>query len=102
VAGRYIVVEFDDSMAADTFTQNQTMGSVMGYKVIGLFIRPEKFCQCPDKQRQNVKNWARGKRTGLWLCKRCKRPSVFHQRGIMDRLLHVFGYNLLPVEWEDE
>lgn len=102
MAGRYVVLEFDDSDSADTFCQNENLGANLGYRVNGLFVKPQKFCQCPDKKRQDNRNWARGKRTGLWLCKRCRRASIFHQKGLMERLLYIFGYNQLQVEWEDE
>ena len=98
MAGRYVVLEFDDVDSADAFMENEFLPRQLGFRRLGLFVSPRKFCQCPDKKRQNAKNWRRGKRTGLQLCVTCKRPSIFHQRGLMERLRHVFGNNLMEIE----
>lgn len=89
MAGRYVLVQFDHKEAAEAFVA-ANRGAI-----VGMFMRPDKFCECPDKKRQQANNWARGTRTGLYLCKTCRKPSVHHQRGIMDRLQYVFGWNLL-------
>jgi hypothetical protein len=101
MAGRYVVIEFDDPDSADAFMQNDNMAEQLTYRRLGLFVSPKKFCHCADRKRQNAKNWRRGKRTGLQLCVDCKRPSIFHQRGLMERLVHVFGYNLMEIEDTD-
>lgn len=94
MAGRYVLLEFDDRAKAQHFVDHD-YATVGGAKVTAMFIKPSKFCDCPDKQRQHVKNWSKGKLTGLYLCLVCKRPSVHHQNGIFSRLQYVFGYNLL-------
>ena len=94
MAGRFVIIEFDDPQLAQSFV-NSDVASQFDFKVRAMFLRPDKYCECPDKQRHNVQNWAKGKRTGLYLCKRCRKPSVHHQQGIMSRLQYVFGYNQL-------
>lgn len=98
MSGRLVVLEFDDPDSANSFILNDTMQKHLGYKPIGTYVLPRKFCICPDKKRQSAMNWARGKRTGIWLCKTCKKPSKFHESGILARLQQVLGYNLLPTE----
>lgn len=101
MAGRIVILEFKDPDAANSFVENDTMASQLGYTRLAVYVRPTKFCECPDKQRQNGKNWRKGKRTGLYLCIKCKRPSVHHQRGILSRLQYVFGFNQLTIEDEN-
>jgi len=100
VAGRYVILEFDDSSSAEAFVENQHMPVHLGYMIMGLYVKPEQYCQCPDKKRQTVKNWARGKRTGLWLCRTCKKPSAFYRKGVRARLQEALGYNQLTREEE--
>jgi hypothetical protein len=97
MAGRFIILEFEDVDAANAFAANRYMPEQCGYSVMAMFMRPKKFCDCPDKQRQNVKNWAKGKRTGLYICRVCKKPSKHHDQGILARLQYVFGFNQLEV-----
>lgn len=101
MAGRFVVLEFDDRSAAESFMENHYMPEQLGYRPLAMFVVPTKFCDCPDKKRQNAKNWARGKRTGLQLCVNCRRPSIFHQKGLMERLQHIFGYNQMEIEYEE-
>jgi hypothetical protein len=98
VAGRYVVLEFDDSDSADAFIENENISAHLAFKVLGLYVKPLLYCQCPDKRRQTVKNWARGKRTGLWLCRTCKKPSSFYIKGVRARLQEALGYNQLTDE----
>ncbi len=100
MAERMVILRFDDADAANSFSANDTLADQLGYEVKALFLVPTKFCECPEKTRQNVKNWRRGRRTGLQLCVNCKRPSRFHTEGIMKRLEVVFGFNQLSVEME--
>ena len=97
MAERMVILRFEDVDAANSFVQNSTLPEQLGYEVKAMFLVPTKFCECPEKTRVNVKNWARGRRTGIQLCVRCKRPSRFHTEGIMARLEHVFGFNQLAV-----
>lgn len=100
MAGRFLILEFEDATAAEAFASNEYMPEQCDYRVMAMFMRPTKFCQCPDKQTHNVKNWAKGKRTGLYLCKNCRKPSIHHQKGLLARLQYVFGFNLLSTEPE--
>lgn len=100
MAGRYLLLEFEDPDAAEAYAHNEYMPEQCGFRVVAMFMRPTKFCQCPDKTKQNNKNWAKGKRTGLYLCVNCKKPSIHHQTGILERLKYVFGYNILDIEPE--
>ena len=99
MAGRYVILEFDDKDLAQSFV-GSSVKEQFDFRVTAMFLKPTQFCECPDKQRHNVQNWAKGKRTGLYLCKRCRKPSVHHQSGILSRLQYVFGYNQLDIERE--
>jgi hypothetical protein len=102
MAGRYIILTFDDKDEAETFAlemmevpQGEMPHLPGSARIFGMFIKPMKFCECPDKRRQDGRNWFKGKNTGLFLHQDCRRPSVFHQRGLMDRLCHILGKNLV-------
>lgn len=95
MAGRYVVIEFDDRSSAESFVANKNLPETLGFEVKAMYLSPDKFCECPDKRRQNNNNWARGSRSGIWLCKTCKKPSRFHQAGLKDRLIAALGFNLL-------
>jgi hypothetical protein len=97
MAERMVVLRFEDADAANSFAANSTLAEQLDYQVKAVFLVPTKFCQCPEKTRVNVKNWVRGRRTGIQVCVRCKRPSRFHTEGIMVRLENVFGFNQLAV-----
>lgn len=93
MAGRFVILRFDDRDAANMLAVNKNLADQLGFKVTGVYILPTKFCECDDRLRQNAKNWFRGKRSGLQLCQRCRRPSGFHVSGLEGRLQHVFGKN---------
>ena len=98
MAGRYVVLSFESHFMAEAFVSQEEAMWHDGAQLVGVFTKPDQFCECPDKRRQTVQNWARGKRTGIWLCKVCKKPSKHHQGGILDRLKMALGYNL----WEND
>lgn len=107
MAGRTVILEFDDKDEAETFALEMMDAPAKGMpfvpqsgRIIAMFVKPVKFCECPDKSRQDGRNWMRGKKTGLFLHTACRRPSVHHQRGVMERLKWALGKNLL--EKEDE
>jgi hypothetical protein len=100
MAGRMVVIRFDDRDAANMFARNENVANQLGFEVMGIYVLPTKFCECPDRLRQNAKNWSRGKRTGLQLCVRCRRPSAFHVGGLKTRLQHHFGYDQREMELE--
>ena len=100
MAERMVILRFEDVDSANSFAANETLAEQLAYEVKAMFVIPTKFCECPEKKRQNVKNWRRGRRTGIQLCIDCKRPSRFHTEGIMARLEMIFGFNQLVVEHE--
>lgn len=100
MAGRYVVLEFDDKDAAQAFLMNEHVPKQMGFRRIAVYLKPTAFCRCPDKARQDNRNWVKNRKYGLSVCIRCRRPSVFHERGVIQRLQFVFGYNLLEAEDE--
>lgn len=102
MAGRFVILRFDDRSAAEAFVENRHMPNQLGYKLFAMFLIPTKFCNCPDKQRQNVKNWGKGKLSGLYICRTCKRVSRHHEDGTLSRLQYVFGYNQLPSSVPEE
>lgn len=95
MAGRYVILEFDDKDSAQSFLMNSHMPETLGFKTLAVFLKPSKFCDCPDKGRQHVNNWKKHSKFGLYVCLRCKKPSIHHQTGILERLKYVFGYNIL-------
>lgn len=95
MAGRFLILEFDDPDSAASLAQNKIMAEQLGFKPYAMFILPKRFCECPDRSRQHAANWKRGSRTGLQVCAVCKRPSKFHMEGLMKRLQYLFGYNQL-------
>lgn len=95
MAGRYVILEIEDRDAADAFVKMEHIHEQLHIKPVAMYLKPTKFCQCPDKGRQNVANWVKNKKYGLYICKVCRKPSSFHETGILKRLQYVFGFNLL-------
>lgn len=96
MAGRIVVLRFDKKEDAEYFVDSaKEEMEVRGASFFAMFLLPNQFCECPDKTRQTVANWAKGSRTGIWICRRCKKPSQFHNRGLLTRLKYIFGNNLL-------
>lgn len=88
---RYIVVEFVDNADAEEFVQRinqenaefRSMRVAFRRRVVGIFVKPGKTCECSDRHRANYgdKNWqqasiARGAKFGWWVCTRCNRPRA--------------------------
>lgn len=94
MAGRYVILEFDSKDMAEAFLANDKALQYDGATVVAEYLKPNKFCTCPDKLRQDNRNWRKHKKYGLYICARCKLPSKHHERGILGRLQYVFGYNL--------
>lgn len=72
---RYIVVEVDDNKRAEKLIRK--LGSLIGIKVLGLYHKPSRFCECPPPEdtwdRQNPRS-VRGPKLGLWVHDQCGRP----------------------------
>lgn len=95
MAGRYLILELDSGDDADLLLEHLKELAPVKYSPLAMFFKPKLFCQCPDKQRQNAKAWRKGRKSGLYMCLICNRPSIHHESGIMGRLQWVFGYNQL-------
>lgn len=95
MAGRYIILEFEDRDAANAFVMNENLSSQLGFIVRAMYLKPKSYCTCPDKKRVHVDNWDKHKKYGLYICRMCKKPSRFHNRGILERLQYTFGYSIL-------
>ena len=95
MAGRYVILEFEDRDAADAFVTNEHIQEQLDFTPVAMYLKPKKFCECPDKTRVHQNNWKKHKKYGLYICTRCGRPSKFHNRGILQRLQYAFGYSLL-------
>lgn len=95
MAGRYVIIEFEDRDAAQAFVMNKTLSGQLGFLTRGMYLKPKKYCDCEEKSRHRVDNWDKHPKYGLYTCKRCKRASRFHERGILRRLQYVFGFDLL-------
>ena len=95
MAGRYVLLQFDDKDAAEAFVENDHLPSQLGFKVEAMFLQPTKFCTCPDKARHDVRNWVKNRKFGLYVCKVCRKPSSHHESGILSRLQYVFGFNIM-------
>jgi hypothetical protein len=93
MAGRYLVLEFEDKGAAEQVVRDE-MAQQYGGQVVGLFLKPREYCNCSDKARQNGKNWRKHKIFGLYICISCKKPSRHHESGVLGRLQYVFGYDI--------
>ena len=79
--GRYVVIDFDKKEEADEFIHrhlNEFHG--IGQRVVGIFVKPGKTCNCWDKDRINYGDKlkehgvSRGAKFGWWVCERCGKP----------------------------
>lgn len=95
MAGRFVLLEFNDPDSAQAFVQNNHVPHQLGFSIRGLFLSPRKYCECPEKSRRQVKNWRRGKRTGIEICINCRRPSKHWSLGAVRRVEIALGTNLL-------
>lgn len=95
MAGRYVILEFEDRDAAQAFVMNNTLSNQLGFKAIAMYLKPGKYCQCPSKSRQSAANWQKHPKYGLYVCKKCHLPSKFHEAGILPRLQYTFGFSLM-------
>lgn len=79
---RYVVIEFAKNADADDFIERihqQTQEGIL-MRIAGVFVKPSKYCQCPDWERINYgdKNEKHGvgygSKFGWWVCTYCNRP----------------------------
>lgn len=80
MAGRYLLIEFDDAKAADALRAQIDAASHKGkrYRAVGLFAIPgPTFCECgthtnTKTQKSTLK---RGRKFGWWVCTVCQKPQ---------------------------
>src|SRR6478609_11956849 len=79
---RYLLIEFDDAAQADALRAQIDTATRKGkaFRVVGLFARPGKLCQC-YRSTKDYKEWGiqRGGKLGWFVCPTCKRPTVQNQ-----------------------
>lgn len=79
MAGRYLLIEFDDVETANRMRAQIDAASRSGkkFRVIGLFSRPgPEFCRCGDwiSRRGHQAPTKRGEKFGWTVCLQCKKP----------------------------
>lgn len=79
MAGRYLLIEFDDEATASHLREQIDVASRKGkgYRVVGLFARPGNFCKCGAAWVNGARQQAqtkRGAKYGWQVCLNCKRP----------------------------
>lgn len=77
MAGRYLLIEFDDDTAASLLREQINRAAKAGkkFRVVGLFARPGKTCGCAYiPGERSADRVARGAKLGWWVCSTCKRP----------------------------
>jgi hypothetical protein len=92
--GRFVVIEFEDTDAAEAFVKNENLPDQLAFSVWGLYYRPTVLCKCGGKR--NLKDWGKSKRFGVPLCRTCKRVSPAWASGVGVRLKFALGNNILP------
>ena len=90
MAGRYLLIEFDDAESANALRTQIDSASRKGkkYRAVGLFAIPgPTFCDCGKETstRTEGSSLKRGKKFGWWVCSICKKPST------MMRLNNLIG-----------
>lgn len=80
MAGRYLLIEFDDATQADTLRAQIDNATRKGkrFRVIGMFARPgPKFCKCETwvTERGKVSTLKSGAKFGWMVCTTCRLPA---------------------------
>lgn len=86
---RYIVVEFDRNEDAERFLKvmkKTTKKYDWMVRVVGVFVKPGRTCECPDAMYSNyrdpkkLKHQGRGiqmgEKFGWWVCSFCNKPRA--------------------------
>lgn len=71
---RLVVVEFDDNAQADVFIAKLNKAANPRYRVVGLFAKPVKWCECPRPTGYDKNEVVMGGSYGWWVHKICRRP----------------------------
>jgi hypothetical protein len=86
--GRYVLLEFNDNIAADKFVEmlkasqegtegpmdrDVTAGMIAGAhsEVLAVYTKPAGLCSC----KSDLDNSVRGRKFGWWVCPNCKKPK---------------------------
>lgn len=90
MAGRYLLIEFDDAAQADTLRAQIDNATRKGkkFRVVGMFSRPgPKFCRCGTwtTERGKIATTKRGAKFGWMVCTVCKLPApvMSHLRNLV-------------------
>lgn len=80
MASRYLLIEFDDSVAADKMLERINNASREGkrFRAIGYFAKPTPpYCRCGKETttKAQATTLKRGRKFGWFVCTVCKRPS---------------------------
>ena len=80
MAGRYLLIEFDDETQASRLREQIDNASLAGksFRVVGLFVKPgPKFCRCGTwiSGRGTKATTKYGRKFGWMVCTTCKRPA---------------------------
>jgi hypothetical protein len=82
---RYVLVEVDENDRADRLREK--LDGVPGLRVIAMFGKPTKFCEC-DPMSDRSK---RGKTYGWWCCPNCSMPKTDAMQSGLTNLLDQPG-----------
>lgn len=76
---RYLLVQVDDNDRAEKLRQK--LDPVAGIRVVGMFARPTKFCDCKTESAIGINaRSVQGAKYGWRLHEECRRPKrLFHQ-----------------------
>lgn len=91
---RYLVISGDkeeiNQLLTDIWARAGEM-PVGALEIEGVFYKSVVWCDCPRKQREDMKNWVKAKQWGIPICRSCRRPSRFWVEGVMKRLTLALG-----------
>jgi len=81
MAGRFLLIEFDDDTSATLLREQINAATRKGrrFRVVGMFARPDNFCSCDIRVWTTIKGKGeaktkRGAKFGWLVCTSCKRP----------------------------
>ena len=79
MAGRYLLIEFDNEAEASSLRAQIDTASSKGrpFRVVGIYARPGTTCICIISSGQRAKSMVkRGSKFGWWLCQSCGKPRL--------------------------
>lgn len=93
---RIVVLSFQNNKEAEAFALEMRASGPA--EVVGLYMRPTVYCECPPSGKSRV-SWSKGKKFGLWI-HTCGKPSRLAWHNMLYKL-SGFGYDLMPKEKDD-